>query len=361
MRIAIANAGLCSSKGGSERATVRLAKELSKRGHDIRILTVSSAYSPLYDVDPRIPVHFFPERFFGHDLNALKHGPDLLKDTGVEILISLESDWKHVMWGEMCRQATVPFVCSERITPVLMENELWNRSARRALLESATAIHELLPCYLAHVPESCKAKTFAIPNASPEYIPASFPMRGNIKPILLYLGRFSKEKRPDLLLDAFATLADEFPDWTLRFAGWGDMEHKLIAKRQALGLEHRVDIRRAHPDVRLEYMAASLFCLPTKLEGFPNVVLEAMSCGLPVVGVADCEAMVSIIKPGKTGLLANRAAPESLADALRPLIASKDARERMGVNAWEDARLNYGDSVFDSWEKELIKVMEARN
>lgn len=360
MRVAIANAGICSSMGGSERAAIRLAYEMMKRGHDTRILTVRSQYPPLYQIDPRIPLHFFPETFLRADYKALIHGPELLRDNAIDVLVSFESDWKHLLWGDIADQAGVPHVVSERNTPWIIENEYWNRQARRDLLRTRAAIHELLPCYMDFIPADNRNKTFVIPNAAPIECPESFPQRHG-KPVLLYLGRFSKKKRPALLLEAFSLIAQEFPDWTLRFAGWGEEEAQLQKKRTALGLDNRVEIRMAHTDVNLEYLAGSIYCLPSLYEGFPNAVLEAMSNGLPVVGIADCKAMASIINPGQTGLLANMAAPESLADALRPLMASKDARERMGANAWEDARLNYGDSVFDSWEKELIKVMEARN
>lgn len=358
MRLAIANAAICSSLGGSERAAIRLAYEMMKRGHDSRILTVRSQYPPLYEIDPRIPLHFFPETFFGRDHGALVHGPDLLRDHAVDILVSFESDWKHAMWAKIAGQAGVRHVVSERNTPWLIEHETWNRQARRNLLRTRAAIHELLPCYLDFIPAADRERAFVIPNAAPMGLPERFPIRQNEKHVLLYLGRFPKRKRPELLLDAFSLIAGEFPNWTLRFAGWGEQEAELKKKRAELGLDNRVEIRRTHPDVNLEYLAASLYCLPTLHEGFPNTVLEAMGNGLPVVGVADCIAMKSIITEGVNGTLAPRATPETLADTLRPLMASDACRLEMGQKAWEECKNKYSASIFDKWEMELSKLLQ---
>ncbi len=59
MRIAVANAGICASRGGSERASIRLATEMLLRGHDARLLTVQTRLPPQYRLNPLLPVHFF--------------------------------------------------------------------------------------------------------------------------------------------------------------------------------------------------------------------------------------------------------------------------------------------------------------
>lgn len=356
MRIAIANGGICMSKGGSERAAIRLASEMRQRGHDVHLLTASGRFSPLYPLDPRIPVHFFPKSFLLGEQSSLEFGAPLLKELNASVLVSFESDWKHAFWSACADGAGIPFVCSERNTPYLIERRFWNKEGRLRILESSAAIHELLPCYLCHVPDQYRAKTFVIPNAAMAGAPHEFPT--HTAPLLLYLGRFSEEKRPWLLLRAFALLADEFPRWRLRIAGWGEKGPELEELRGKANLESRVEIGPANEDVGAEYSNAAIYCLPTKYEGFPNTVLEAMGHGLPIVGISDCPAMKSIVKPGITGFLAEDATPESLAMALRPLLASEKPRLRMGQNAWRESRELYGaKNIFDQWETELEKVI----
>lgn len=357
MRIAVANAGICLSKGGSERAAIRLAMEMIKRGHDARLLAVQSPLPPQYKLDPLLPVHFFPDSFFNPALADLASLSGLLKKLGIEAVAGFESDAKHVLWGRLCKEANIPYICSERNSPELIEREFWNPDGRRAFLKSCARVHELLPAYLPLVPDG--VKSFAIPNAAPQDLPVFLPEWEGNQPVLLYLGRFDKQKRLDLLIRAFAIVTGEFPLWRLRLAGWGEMEKQLRALAARLGLGEKIEIRPACPDVGKEYLAADAYCLPSQNEGFPNTVLEAMGHGLPVVGAADCPAMRSIIRPGKNGLLAAEGSPRALADALRPLLASPALRKTIGSGARRDCLENYNaEKIFDQWETEFANCIK---
>lgn len=358
MRIAIGVSGLCLGKGGAERAGIRLAHELLARGHNVHLLSTKGTEDPVYPLDQRLTVHFFPQEFHLAEPASVEAGPEILKTHGIEIVVGMEWSWRHALWQACAEAAAVPYVCSERITPYLIENKFWTTEGRRQFLGHCAGIHELLPAYLDFVPPELRNRVFVIPNAEPEDAPPECPKQYEGSPVLLYLGRFSVEKRPTLLLQAFGLLARRFPDWSLRFAGWGEEQANLEKMRKKLHLEKRVEIRPAASAVGAEYGSANIYCLPTLHEGFPNSVLEAMAQGLPVVGIADCPAMTAVVKPGVTGLLAPRATPEELAAALRPLLASETARRRMGANAWQECRQNYNaKNIFDQWEKELQRLV----
>lgn len=356
MRIAIANGGICMGRGGSEQAAIRLAEELRARGYMSLLLTTKGVSGPLYPIPPDLPVHFFPAAFHAGQADSIADGGALLRAHGIDALVSFESDWKHALWQRCAADAGAAFVCSERINPGLAEREFWNARERRAMLVACAGIHELLPCYLKYIPPELRTKAFVIPNAAPQR-PAHGPGTG-AEPVLLYLGRFFRHKRPELLLRAFGLLAGEFPAWRLRLLGWGEEQPKLEKTALELGLGHRVEIRQpASGDVSLEYAQAAIYCLPSFQEGFPNTVLEAMSHGLPVVGISDCLAMTSIISPGVTGLLAPKATPRDLAATLRPLLASETPRLRMGRAALGHCREHYAPArVFDQWEMELTGI-----
>lgn len=354
MRIAVANAGLCASRGGSERAAVRLAVEMLNAGHDARLLTVQTNKAPSYSLDPRLPVHFFPPSLLNPEKADLSGGADLLRRQGVEIVVGMESDAKHVSWGRICQEAKIPYVCSERNSPLIIESEFWNPEGRAAFLSSCAAVHELLPAYTAFVPKDCRDKVFAIPNAAPADVPESPPERNGENPVLLFLGRFARQKRADLLLRAFALISADFPEWSLRLAGWGEEEERLKKLAQGLGLDDKAEIRRAGADVMREYLAADAYCLPSLHEGFPNTLLEAMGAGLTAVGAGDCLALRSIISHGENGFLAAEPTPKALAEALRPLLASQSLRKTMGAAAWRTCRENYsGAKILRQWEEAL--------
>lgn len=358
MRIAIANAGICLSRGGAERTAIRLAGAMRALGHEVILLTVRGNDLPVYPVNSGINVFKVSPGLLAGDKNCVENTRKILLENGIEILVSLESDWKHLCWRKSCGSAGIAFVCSERDSPYLIEKEFWNRQARLEFLAYCDAIHEVLPCYLPCVPKELRKRAFVIPNAAPDNTPSEFIPHDSAQKTILFLGRFTRKKRPQMLLEAFSLLATDFSEWRLRFAGWGEEEGVLRQRAEELNLGNRVEIRKANEDVSLEYKKASIYCLPTRFEGFPNTVLEAMGEGLPVVGISDCQAIESILIPGKTGIMASHPDPSSLAAAMRSLMASDNARRRIGQNAWNECKNNYSPKrIFTEWERKLKEVL----
>lgn len=148
-------------------------------------------------------------------------------------------------------------------------------------------------------------------------------------PRILSAGRVVYQKGLDLGMRALAQLQDL--DWRWYIAGDGpQMAHlKLLARE--LGIGERVTFLgwQSQADLAQGYHRANLFLFPSRHEGMPNAVLEAMSSGLPVVAtrIAGNEELVL---DGETGVLVRPEDVDSLRDGLRGLIADADKRERMG-------------------------------
>jgi len=105
-------------------------------------------------------------------------------------------------------------------------------------------------------------------------------------------------------------------------------------------------------DVSAEYRTADLFCLPSRWEGFPNAIAEAMAHGLPAVAFRQCAGVDELIVPGRNGQLADgNGDADALAAALRPLMEDADARERLGMEARKIAEAFRPEAVFDRWER----------
>ena len=126
-------------------------------------------------------------------------------------------------------------------------------------------------------------------------------------------GRLIRRKGFDRLLMAWARIAHEFPDWRLAVFGGGPDAKKLARLSAELGIEDSVRLPGNSPRLREELAKASLFVMTSRREGFPMVLLEAMSVGLPVVAY-DCPTGPrdiisegvdgSIVPDGETDLLA---------------------------------------------------------
>jgi len=130
-------------------------------------------------------------------------------------------------------------------------------------------------------------------------LPATLPG----KPALLAVGRLSRQKGFDLLLPAFAQLLATAPDAHLTIAGTGSDESALRALSRTLGIADRVTFRGFVENPYPLMRAADLYVLSSRYEGFPNVALEALACGTPVIATA-CPGVAGLILPGINGWLA---------------------------------------------------------
>jgi len=152
------------------------------------------------------------------------------------------------------------------------------------------------------------------------------------KPCLLSVGRVVYQKGFDLGLRALAGLKDI--EWEWRIAGDGPQLPVLQAMAKDHGLQDRISFLgwQTAEQLKEQYAAANLFLFPSRHEGMPNAVLEAMASGLPVIAtrIAGNEELVL---DGESGALVPAEDVDSLRESLRPLLVQKEMRERMGIAA----------------------------
>ncbi|MFV2177478.1 glycosyltransferase family 4 protein [Actinomadura sp. LOL_016] len=174
-----------------------------------------------------------------------------------------------------------------------------------------------------------------IPNAVPD-MPGG-PSRRTGK-VVLAAGRLVQNKRFDLLIEAFAPIAAEHPDWTLRIFGAGARRgalRDLVAER---GLTGRVEVRPASRRLPAEMENAAIYALTSRREGMPMVVIEAMTKGLAVVSTDCPHGPREMIDSGRDGLLVPVDDAAALTAALRALIGDDALRDRLGEEARRSAR-----------------------
>lgn len=150
---------------------------------------------------------------------------------------------------------------------------------------------------------------------------------------VICIGRYAYEKGIDLLLRVWAKVQERCHDWVLDIYGVGDQ-----TPYRHLFQELGIDDRRCHlydslADVQTAYLSSSIFVLPSRFEGFSLVIIEAMSCGVPVVSF-DCEnGPRNIITDGQNGFLVPSFDIDFYAERLLILMQHEDLRQRMGIEA----------------------------
>ncbi len=164
-------------------------------------------------------------------------------------------------------------------------------------------------------------------------------------PVVGFVGRLTIDKGVPELLEAFALLLHEKPDAYLVLVGWFD------ASDDALGWRLRERIE-SHPRIfctgfvgnpEAYYRVMDVMVLPSRREGFPNVILEAAACGLPVIA-ANCTGSRDAVAHEVTGLLISPGDPIAICDAMRRILADAALRLRMSraARTWVDE--NYQSS-----------------
>ena len=121
--------------------------------------------------------------------------------------------------------------------------------------------------------------------------------------MLLTVGRLVEQKDHETLLRAFAAIAPDHPEWSLRIVGSGPLQENLKNLARSLGVDGRVVMVGTVTDIASEYLGAQLYCVPSRYEGLGLAPAEALSLGLPVVGFADCLGTNKLIEDGINGTL----------------------------------------------------------
>jgi glycosyltransferase involved in cell wall biosynthesis len=186
----------------------------------------------------------------------------------------------------------------------------------------------------------------AIPNA------LSWPLsppREHASPVVVSAGRLVPRKGMARLIRAFAPVAERHPEWHLRIYGTGPLEDNLRGRIETLGVGAQVHLMGHTDDLPAAFDEAAVFASGSSAEGFPMVMLEALSKGLPIVGT-DCPRGPSdIIRHGHNGLLVPNRDVDALSEALETVVADEDLRRAMGAEALADAEQYLPDQVAARW------------
>ncbi len=180
------------------------------------------------------------------------------------------------------------------------------------------------------------------------------------RPSIVAMGRLSPVKGFDLLLRAFASLCDKHPDWRVIILGEGLARKQLESLRNELGLNERVALPGIAKNPVEALKRADIFVMPSRHEGFPMSLCEAMACGLPVI-CTDCSSGPrEIIRHDIDGLLVSSQDVNALAAAMDKLMSSESERMRLGSRAADITERFSLAHVMRMWEDLLHEHVSRR-
>lgn len=186
--------------------------------------------------------------------------------------------------------------------------------------------------------------------------PISFEtkLRSNCKEkIILTIGRIDNNKGFDILLDIFEEFSKHYSDWTLKIIGEGCEEEKIKKKIK----ENRLNAQ-IYPftnEILQEYLQASIYTCTSKYESFGLTVLEAMSCGLPVVSF-NSVGPKEIIEQNNNGYVIDYGDKVEFEKALEKLAGDREKRIELGERGIETARQYKPENILPLWDMLLDQL-----
>jgi glycosyltransferase involved in cell wall biosynthesis len=190
------------------------------------------------------------------------------------------------------------------------------------------------------------------------------PERGPwpIRPVLVCIARLAPPKDVGLLLRALAR--PDLSNWQLRVLGDGPEREALLALRDELGLQDRVALGGERSDIPAQLEAADAFVLPTRWEGLPYSILEAMASGLPVVA-SSVGGIPELVEHGVTGWLVEPGDVAALADAIRALDGAAEGARAIGNAGHERVRREFAVETmvasYDQLFQSLLNTTTAQS
>lgn len=222
----------------------------------------------------------------------------------------------------------------------------------------------LMPSFEQHIKNHLPdAKTITIGNAISQFDFSADLAADKERFKIIFVGRLTKNhKRPHLLLQAFAKLADKYPDWEVEL--WGAKDRAAYYKELEMlissnNLTGRAFIKGATNDVPGALRQADIFAFPSAFEGFGMALAEGMSVGLPAVGYQSCPAVNELIENAKTGFLCADGV-EPLTQALDKLMGDQALRVQMGKAAKKAMAAYAPEKIWNRWEELMEKVVKGQ-
>lgn len=167
---------------------------------------------------------------------------------------------------------------------------------------------------------------------------------------IITVGRLEEQKGYDLLLMAWKLVEVKHPEWELEIYGEGSKKGLLMSMISDYKLSS-VKINKPTKNIYSEYENSDFYVMSSRYEGFPLVLIEAMSCGLPCISFNCDYGPSDIIKDGIDGFIIENANIKSLAKKICFLMENENLRIQMGTNAHNNMKRFLPENIMPRWEQ----------
>ncbi|HJL19076.1 MAG TPA: glycosyltransferase [Sandaracinaceae bacterium LLY-WYZ-13_1] len=370
--------------GGAERLFCETASMLAEAGYDVTCLHCDSTRKPpFYPLSPKVTLinlwgktarrgrfyraldwlskpypkreAFAPLDWLSRNLFFTRRLYVAAKHAKPDVIISFlpPANTPSLLAGRLAGAKVVPTNHNvpeqDYRSPLRWDQNPVDRWLRLRALNGAERIHVLFPTFAEWFPDALRDRIVVVEN----YVSRDFTHLDRDTPrenVVAAVGRLAPVKNYLDLIEAWSYVAEDHPDWQVRIYGVGPQKRELGKRIGELGLRGRVRLMGHTTEVTDALLSARLFCHPAIHEGFGLSVAEALACGLPVVGYADCDGVNEFVHDEDNGLMVSReGGPKALADGLRRLIEDDELRERLAARAPDSVARFNEDRFLATW------------
>lgn len=357
------------SCGGAERAAVLLAEGLLNKGYKVSLITIDGVEKDFYQL---------PDVVYRIALNIAKDSPTLIHALWNNLhrfwilrkaINSLQPDVvisvmypTNILTLISLMQTKYPVIVNEQIDPKINHDEGWWGKLRRPvylLAKKVVSVSQGVDLNFEWLPKSKRAVIYnpLQPIYHQEKIINLPPGADPNKKWIIGMGRLDHQKNFELLLSAFHQVVNKHPDWQLLIFGEGKLRHKLEEIVDNFGLNHQVLLPGITNNNIAIFKRSELFILSSRFEGFGNVLIEAMACGVTVISTDCPSGPREIIQDGVDGILVPNEDMSALAAAMDRLMSDAGERKRLAERAPESSRRFNLDAITEKWEVILQEVV----
>jgi len=363
-RIVLTITELCV--GGAEKCLTNLATRLDRTRYEPRVIVIDaeppagqlSLLNELTEAD--VPVHFIGATHATRILFAVRQMSRLLREIQPDVVQSFLFH-ANVVTAMAAKFAAVgPVLAGIRVADpsrwrLFVERRLRNRFDRFVCVSDQVArqLSQSIP--------AAEDKIEVIPNGiDPQPIAPIDKAALGLDPsrqLVVFVGRLTEQKGLDKLFPQLPHVFAKFPNVDLALVGDGDQRESLQELAEDLGIQSRIHFLGWRADAQSIIATAELLVLPSRWEGMPNVVLEAMAQGKPVVA-NNCEGIKQLL-----GSYPQQVVNDSngLADRLIEMLDNEDLRSACGMSNLACVREHFSvKSMVQSYQAMFDKVVNQR-
>lgn len=374
MKIAFISAGM--AQGGGQRVISVLANEFVRRGHQVAIICTGTYRGSIYTLDDRVQLHYLNDWIVENPDCSLLHrvkkrllcpfktenefsrikrdyqnsAYDLTRfflakpfDVALSFLV-----YDNMALAPCARKQKAKVIISEGTFPDRPEYSQAYKKARNTLYAYADVRVFQTEAQGTFFPQKLRKHSAVIGNPLSGDIPD--PFSGQRQRVIVNFCRLDAPKNLKLLLEAFAMIVKESPDYRLEIYGDGPLHDEIQDYIISQGLERNAFLRPFDENIHLKIKNAAMFVTSSDYEGLSNSLMEAMALGMPVIAT-DClgGGAAALIQNGKNGLLVPKGDVQELYQAMRQFVEDPELAAECGKNAINIREDFSIEAIADKW------------